>query len=210
MRHFYLLALLLSTCLALCHDANAQGTRADYDRSDRLAQLTQGKVFYNHVNPHWSSDGNTFWYRDDGPGGERQFIWVDAIAGTRQQAFDREKLAATLGKQLQQNLDPRHLPIDSLEADAKGGCRIFHAAGKRWQVNLDTYEVTAIAGPANVAGIDSLPVLRHIHASRDGEETTITFVNRTSAPIKLFWISPDDTRVPYGSVAPGKTFEQNT
>jgi dipeptidyl aminopeptidase/acylaminoacyl peptidase len=200
----------LTLWLALVTQARAQGTRAAYDRSNKLGQITQGTVFYDHVTPHWAADGNSFWYQNDGPDGERQFIWVDASAGTRQPAFDHQKLAVALGKELKKELDPRHLPVDSIEAGGKAGFRIVHAAGKRWQINLNTYELTMVAGAAPGGGGDSLPVLDAIHPSHEGEETTITFVNHTDGPMKLFWIDPGGKRVEYGSVDPGQTHEQNT
>ena len=80
--------------LVFTGSAIAQGTRADYDRANNLAQLTRHKVFYASVTPHWTADGNAFWYRREDPDGKVQFIWVDAIAGTRRPASDRDKLTA--------------------------------------------------------------------------------------------------------------------
>jgi dipeptidyl aminopeptidase/acylaminoacyl peptidase len=205
-----LICLALIVGLGLVRFAFGQGTRADYDRAAQLPQLTNGKVFHAQVNPHWSTDGNSFWFRDEGPGGEREFYWVDAQAGTRKPVFDDQRIATSLGKQLGRELDPHKLPIDGIEAAADGN-RIIRAGGKRWTVNLQTYELTPATGAgAADAGGDSLPQITRVHPSETGEETTITFINRTSAAVNLFWVDPGGKRVGYGTIDPGQRREQNT
>jgi dipeptidyl-peptidase-4 len=202
-------SLLFLVFLNVTAAAIAQGTRADYDRSNHLGQITQNKVFYAQVVPHWTADGNAFWYRKEGPDHTRQFIWVDAIAGTKQQAFDHEKLAVALGTAEKTKLSADHLPIDSLEKGEKPGILIIHATGKRWQLDLGSYAIIPLTGEGKTTN-DSLPILRRTHPSETGDETTITFVNHTSKPIKLFWIDTGGKPVDYGSVDPGAKFEQNT
>ncbi len=73
-----LTALLLCTATAL-----AQGTRADYDRAHELDRLTAGKTFRDRVHPHWQPDANSFWYRNDLPGGQKEYVVVDALKGVR-------------------------------------------------------------------------------------------------------------------------------
>src|SRR5580700_1981696 len=50
-------------------------------------------VFKMRIAPHWFDQDNRFWYRNDLPGGAREFILVDAERGTRAPAFDHQKLA---------------------------------------------------------------------------------------------------------------------
>ena len=52
--------------------AEAQGTRADYERSAARRRRTEGTVFKARVAPQWDADGNRFWYRNDLPGGRRE------------------------------------------------------------------------------------------------------------------------------------------
>ena len=53
-------------------------------------------VFKARVTPHWFHQNNRFWYRNDLGGGKREFIVVNAEDGTREPAFDHQKLAAAL------------------------------------------------------------------------------------------------------------------
>src|SRR5262245_29272658 len=48
--------------------------------------------------PHWIHQGKRFWYRNDSGKGKREFILVDAEKGTREAAFDHEKLARALSR----------------------------------------------------------------------------------------------------------------
>src|SRR5262245_6544800 len=56
------------------------------------------RVNKDKVTPHWFADGTKFWYRNDLKGGAKEFVLVDAAAGTRGPAFDHAKLAASLSK----------------------------------------------------------------------------------------------------------------
>jgi dipeptidyl aminopeptidase/acylaminoacyl peptidase len=199
---------LLMLCFAL-RAAVAQGTRADYDRADHYDRLVRNKTFRMSVNPHWTADGNAFWYRNEDRDGLHDFVWVDAVAGTRLPAFDEGKLAAPLSKATGRSCEVGKMPIDAIEPGDKPNLRVVHVAGKRWQVDLDTYAVTPLPGrgPAE----ESLPALTEIHPSRPGgAESSITFENKTRGPISLFWSSTNGDLVAYGQIAAGESFEQNT
>jgi hypothetical protein len=51
-------SLALVSLAATLAPVKAQGTRADYDRADRLEARTQDEVFHAHVHPHWLPDNN--------------------------------------------------------------------------------------------------------------------------------------------------------
>ncbi len=80
-----LLALLL-----LAAPLHAQGTKADYRRANTLREWTANTVFRAKVEPHWAADGNGFWYRNDLPGGAKEFVVVDAVKGTREVVAEDE------------------------------------------------------------------------------------------------------------------------
>src|SRR5271166_2183796 len=99
--------------------ATGQGTQADYERAANLRAGTQGKVFRAQVHPHWLADNRRFWYRNDLPGGAREFILVSADKGVRAPAFDHTRLAAALGKATGTPQRADRLDIDRLDfADA--------------------------------------------------------------------------------------------
>ena len=193
---------------ALAADASrGQGTRADYDRSNHFADRVRGTVFGDRVVPHWSADGDAFWYRVDGPGGTRAFWHVDAVTGAKRPAFDAARLAAAIGTATGHPADAERLPVDDAAFD--GGTVAVRVRGKWWTVDPATDALTPKAGVVGDAG--GLPKLDRPHPSGTaGDETTITFANRTAGPIQLFWVDGDGHRKPYGTVAAGDRHDQNT
>jgi dipeptidyl aminopeptidase/acylaminoacyl peptidase len=77
MRFFVLLFGLVATT------AFGQGTRADYERADRLPGQWRGKVLNLKIEPHWAPDGKQFWYRRQLAGGGEEFITIDTATGAR-------------------------------------------------------------------------------------------------------------------------------
>lgn len=114
-----------------------QGTKADYGRADALRELVQGKVFQARVEAHWFADGNRFWYRNDLPGGRREFILVDAVAASRGPAFDHGKLAAALADQLGKEISSEKLPLEQIEFVEDDAAVRFTADDKYWKFTLE-------------------------------------------------------------------------
>src|SRR5438045_268207 len=73
-----------------------------------------GRVYKAQITPHWFDNGARFWYRNDLAGGERQFVLVDAEAGTRRPAFDHDRLAAALSKAAGTKERADRLPFDEI------------------------------------------------------------------------------------------------
>ena len=64
--------------------ANAQGTKADYERANSLRQWTAGKILNSKIEPRWVPESDEFWYRKDLPNGKHEFVLVNAAKGTRE------------------------------------------------------------------------------------------------------------------------------
>ncbi len=123
------------------------GTAADYERAANLRRLTQNKVFLASVTPHWSGDGDRFWYRNDLPDNVREFILVDAVKGECKAAFDDKRLAAALSNAAGKEFKAGHLPIDDLTFDAKGEVFWLKVGGKAWKCDRADYTLTEEAFP---------------------------------------------------------------
>jgi dipeptidyl aminopeptidase/acylaminoacyl peptidase len=104
-------------------------------------------VYKDRIVPHWFADDTRFWYRNDLKGGAKEFVLVDAEAGTRAPAFDHAKLAAGLSKAAGQEYRADRLPFTDITFVRDGKAVRFDAAGKTWTCDLDTYECAA-GGPA--------------------------------------------------------------
>lgn len=129
-------------CLLLAAGAAlAQGTADDYKRSDALGARLRGKVFRTRVEPTWFAGDRRFWYRNDLAKGEREYVLVDADAGTREPAFDHARLAAALAKASGKKFDPTRLSLEDLQFSDDDATATFSAAGKRWRLDRKTHEI---------------------------------------------------------------------
>jgi dipeptidyl aminopeptidase/acylaminoacyl peptidase len=79
----------LSACLPATwivfsgQDILGQATRAEYERAlaaPREANKWAGRI---NIQPHWSGDGNSVWYKRTQPGGVVQHVTVNALTGER-------------------------------------------------------------------------------------------------------------------------------
>jgi dipeptidyl-peptidase-4 len=169
-------------------------------------------LYKARITPHWFDDDSRFWYRNDLAGGRREFILVNADKGTREPAFEHARLAQALAGAGLKGADAGHLPLERLEFDVANRLLTFSAGTDDWRCRLDSYELEKIpARPAESSdsqrgSSEGVPPATR----RTGPETELTFVNRTSGEVELFWIDPDGRPVSYGKIAPGERFVQHT
>ncbi len=138
--------VLMSTATML----QAQGSKADYERFDKIGGITGGKVFRTKVEAHWLAGTKCFWYRNDLGHGRKNFLFVDASVGKRKAAFDHERLAKDLAKASGKAFEAHKLPFDAIEyrkadGDEKGlpgEAVYFKAVGKSWKINLKDQSLT--------------------------------------------------------------------
>jgi hypothetical protein len=125
----------------------AQGTKADYQRAAHLWQLASGKVCRDHVSPHWSDNGNSFWYRVVTGPDTCEFVLVDAEKGVRQAAFDHSRLAEALGTAGYRDVRADRLPISELLFDLKEREVDFRINGEWWRCGVEKYRVRRLSQP---------------------------------------------------------------
>lgn len=128
----------------------AQGTKADYERFDKIGGITGGKVFRTRVEANWLTGTKCFWYRNELGQGRKDFVFVDAAIGKRKAAFDHERLAKDLTKVTGKAFEAHKLPFDAIkykkaDGDEKGFLEeavYFQAVGKSWKINLKDHSLT--------------------------------------------------------------------
>src|SRR5580698_7367914 len=87
--------ITLALCLMVPGIALAQGTLADYQRAQGLQAKARGLVAGSPGTATWIGDSVHFWYTRSDKGGS-QYVMVDAATGSKNPAFDSEKLAAAI------------------------------------------------------------------------------------------------------------------
>ncbi|MHC4299128.1 MAG: prolyl oligopeptidase family serine peptidase [Planctomycetota bacterium] len=163
--------------------------------------------------PHWLADNTRFWYRNDLRGGKREFIIVDVSKGLREPAFDHERLAAALRDAGLEETGAERLPIENLNFEADANDLTFRADGSFWRCDLKTYDLRKLEGEeAKAASRLSASPAANVprRSTRTGPETSIAFVNRTSAEVELFWLDTGGRRRSYGKLQAGQEREQHT
>lgn len=172
-------------------------------------------VFKGRLEPHWYSNNNRFWYRNDLAHGAREFIVVDAVAGTRATAFDATLVAAGLSEQLDKEIEATRLPIDRLDFAEDGKSVTLSGAEGNWIWNFDSKQLTkqSVAPEKEseaAGGTGLMPETELRGSNRTGPDTEITFDNQTNDPVAVFWIDPENRPQPYGQVEPKSRRGQHT
>jgi dipeptidyl-peptidase 4 len=117
---------------------DASDLTADYARAERfLGRNADSLVSGATVQPAWLA-GNRFWYRNSVPGGH-EFIVVDPARGTRERAFDHERMARALSAQTGVDYDPLGLPLTRLEPAQDGRGLGFELDRRRWVCDVVQY-----------------------------------------------------------------------
>lgn len=163
-------------------------------------------VYRDRVAPNWFANGSKFWYRNDLGDGKREFVLVDAEKGIKKLALDHEAVADKMGDAVHAS----RLPIDRLEF-SDDGTRIIFLGQKRWEWIASTKEL--IETKESFSQKTDSPSSRNavaLGATRNGEETSLAFENKSSESVEIFWISPDGVRTSYGKIASGATRDQHT
>lgn len=113
-------------------------------------------VYKARITPHWLTNNVQFWYRNDLRGDVKEFILVDADKGTRQRAFDHDKLAAALAKAGGVEVKADKLPFSEIEFIENGNAIKFDASGKSWRCDLNTYQCVPAATNSNARVIPTI------------------------------------------------------
>ena len=137
-----LLALFASAPL-VAQDATRQVTAADYTRAERfLSQNTNSLVFGASVSAQWLGDGR-FWYRSMVPGGT-EFVMVDPSEGTRERAFDHERIANVLNAVSGEAFESLSLPLNGLSLEGNDLEATVGPPG-HFRCNLTEYSCESVA-----------------------------------------------------------------
>lgn len=193
------------------YTSQGQGSKADADRATPLRSRVANTVFRAEVKPNWLPGNSRFWYRNDLRGGTKEFVFVDAEKGTRATAFDQAKLAAALSKATGAEHTADKLPFDSIEFIDDAKVVRFKVGQKSWECDLRSYEVREAKEDVKPAEKSAAPrASAATRSARPGEETFVTFVNRTQGEVELFWLNADGGRQSYGKLASGAEHRQHT
>jgi len=151
MNKLLLTVIPIAFALSVKSQQNNRLTAKDYEHAERFMNYnTDPLVDYGNVNPNWI-DGESFWYRNLTPAGS-EFILVNPTKGTRNAAFDQQRLANAITAAIHQKQDASHLHFQTLSFSSDRQFIFFQADGRFWKCDLKNYVLTPgvlTAGKAN-------------------------------------------------------------
>jgi len=118
--------------------ADAQVTRADYERAAGLRRKYDGLMVNIVDRPTWIGKTNRFWYRKSVKGGN-EFILVDAETLTKKPAFDHERLSTSLSTATGKKYTAITLPFMTFTLVDNEQAIEFVAETSRWRCGLSDY-----------------------------------------------------------------------
>jgi len=147
-------------CILICHAGYSQLTAADFDRALNIQEKLRALAVNLPEQPVWLEGSDSCVYRKSIESGH-EFELVDAVAETRQPAFDYEKLAAALFAASNKNYKAAALPFFNFHFESNRTAIAFVANGARWHCDLKAYTCANVGAtrPGNGEDADSLRVL---------------------------------------------------
>ncbi len=137
---FTILSLLFITSSFAQRSDNKVLTGSDYARAEAmLIYSTNALIDHANVHPVWLS-GDQFWYRILTAQGS-EFVLVDPAHKSRKSLFDAQKTAAALSSATGKQYDAFHLPYQNMIVSDDAATVTFSANGKRWKMNVSSYQV---------------------------------------------------------------------
>ncbi len=142
--------------------------RESYKRSETISREISSRVFNLRVEPNWLKNGKFMWFVDRKDKDRRVYQMVDTATGKVAPAFDHTKLAQALGKEAK----PENLMLGQLEFGAGQKTMSFDFANKRYECDLESYEVKEIAKKAESKGRPEDPWMQDTWQAERGVSTS--------------------------------------
>ena len=128
---------LAALALLVSASSVAEVTKADYERAEKQLSATTSKLITGTVDyPSWTKN-NTLVYRSKTAEGH-QFFKVDAATQKKSLAFDHQKLAESLARITESEIDQNKLPFARVKFTGDNKL-VVSVKGKKYQCKLQSY-----------------------------------------------------------------------
>ena len=132
--------------------AAADSRQAVFEQYLDFAALVKGAS----IEPNWLADGSSFWYADGGPA--NRVIWrVDPDADTLEPLFDVQRLRAAIAASIGHQPPYAGVPFETFQLTPDGATATFSLEGRRFSLDLATYQVEEQPAPAATVAANVRP-----------------------------------------------------
>ena len=187
--------------------STTEAVAANYERSTKFAKRIEDAYTDLRVTPHWIRRSNAFWYRTNTASGQANFVFVDAEHGIRRPAFDHDRLMRVLVDHGVE-IGTGRLPFTWIDPSGDGVFVRFRIKEKVWQFNNRDGTLVEHNGEINEETME--PLQEEKPSASGDDDAAITFVNRTTEPVSLFWIDFDGDAKYYEHVKAGQSSTRST
>src|SRR5437899_5994019 len=118
----------------------AQGRREDYARAQKFLNEEIKKLAYDgQIDAHWLHGTSQFWYLKDALD-SKEFLIVDAASGSKNPAFDHQRLAAGLSSVAGRRYEAKALPFSYVQFGASAKTVAFAVEQNTFKCDLSSYQ----------------------------------------------------------------------
>ncbi len=190
--------LKISICVVAALLASMAMSEVDYASARSLRKRMAGTVESQKFSPIWAPDGSALYYRHGGG-----VLRVDTQTGESESAIDTDVLAPFF-----QGNSPR---IWRFEIDEKGDFLCLAAAkGQVRTLRVSSGKATGLKPEADPFALVPRKVGKQERSGTGHGSTQLFFVNNSTDPADIFWVDSSRIRKKFTTLAPGKTYIQNT
>jgi len=167
------------------------------------------QVYRAEITPHWFSKSTKFWYRNQTDKAKFEFILVDSQSGTRERAFDHEKVADQLSADLNRTVQADAIPIRDLEFSESDNTIQLSGKYGVWKYHRKTRQITRTSDKP-ISKPQSIFFLPPRKSSNKGDDVDFKIVNELNEPVHLLWINRSGSPVQYATLEPNETRIQHS
>ncbi|MDX1934553.1 MAG: prolyl oligopeptidase family serine peptidase [Capsulimonadales bacterium] len=178
-------------------------------RAETLCAKLENAVYRAEVRPHPIRNSERFWYRNRLPKDRTEFVLVDPTVPRKMPAFDHARVAAALTKILGKPVQADRLPVRFLLFEPDGKTLLLAVDEQTFACDLTTYALTT-SERALMTAPPLAPGDAPATSPPGNGETSLSLLNRTPFPVRVFWRDFSGNLRPYGSLLPGRSQGQRT
>jgi len=151
-----------------------------YIKQQRLDSLLKTIPLNANIHANWLQD-NSFWYIKHLPDNGQEYYYVNAVKGTKQKAFDQQKVADGIEAVNGKNVNGLKLNINKMFFSADGRSVTFRTDSTWLQCNLNTYQCAKTTDTVYKWYDSSIPLQSRTYRWEDVQRDSISPDKKWSA-----------------------------